>query len=282
MDQKRNPWEVPGWRAIGREAALINQLLGSGATALGRANYADRLGDYYTAFFGLSIGLERLAKLILIADRAISDGGALPNQGVVRKFGHKLAALTDAADKVCATRQLELRYKRPASPIVDKIIDCLDAFADAGRGRYANFKELGDPSVGQGEPIEAWWNEVADAILAAHYYGKPSQKRIESNAEAVHELMTPVSFILFINESNDVMMSAREASLRTGQSELVQRYGRYYALTVARWLAEAFSALATRACFEDGIDAFFGVWEHLSSYVVPNELLKSRKVWPLS
>jgi hypothetical protein len=35
---------------------------------LGRANYANKFGEYYTAFFGLSIGLERLAKLVLVAD----------------------------------------------------------------------------------------------------------------------------------------------------------------------------------------------------------------------
>ena len=96
MSQGRpDPFTMPEWHAIRREASLVSQLIGSGATALGRAGYADGFGEYYTAFFGLSIGIERLAKLILIADYAIEHGGALPGQEAVRKFGHKVAALSE-------------------------------------------------------------------------------------------------------------------------------------------------------------------------------------------
>ena len=71
MRGERNPWEVPEWHAIEREAALVRHLVGSGATALGRANYADNIGEYYTAFFGLSVGVERLAKLILVRTNGV-------------------------------------------------------------------------------------------------------------------------------------------------------------------------------------------------------------------
>jgi hypothetical protein len=53
-----NPWDAPEWHALKREAALVRHLLGSGVTSLGRANYADNMGEYYTALFGLSVGLE--------------------------------------------------------------------------------------------------------------------------------------------------------------------------------------------------------------------------------
>ena len=41
-----DPREDPGWQAIGRETALVRHLLGSGASALGRLNYANLLGEY--------------------------------------------------------------------------------------------------------------------------------------------------------------------------------------------------------------------------------------------
>jgi hypothetical protein len=75
MRGQPNPSDIPEWHALRREATLVRQLVGAGVTALGRANYADKKGDYYTAFFGLSIGLERLVKLILVADYAISNSG---------------------------------------------------------------------------------------------------------------------------------------------------------------------------------------------------------------
>ena len=65
----------PEWHALGREAELSAEQIAQGVTALGKANHAQK-GIYTQAFFGLSIGLERLAKLILLADHAISNSGA--------------------------------------------------------------------------------------------------------------------------------------------------------------------------------------------------------------
>ncbi|CQD08099.1 hypothetical protein BN970_01564 [Mycolicibacterium conceptionense] len=274
-------WSIPGWRAIGREAALVNQLVGAGATALGRANYADHLGDYYTAFFGLSIGMERLAKLILVADYALSNNGKLPAQKIVRRFGHKLVTLNEAADEVVLRRGLTLRYPRPTDAVSEKIITCLDSFADAGRGRYANFHELGDPSLDEDEPIRAWWSEVANAILNTHYYGTDIQKRVEGNADEIHRSMASFSSINFVSEMGEIVTSPRQASIMTGQAEIVQRYGRYHALSIVRWLADTFSELSREASLRQGMNAFFGAWEHLQSYPVPDEFLKTRKIWPL-
>lgn len=282
MPVSKNPWDIPEWNAIGREAALARHLVGSGITALGRANYADKIGEYYTAFFGLSVGLERLAKLIQVADYAISHDGQLPEEGFVRKFGHKLVALTDATDSVTQKYKLKLDYPRPAMAISEKIIECLDAFADAGRGRYANFVALGDPNLSAEEPIRKWWGEVAEFILREHYYGKRAQERIEARAKVVDTLMSPFTMALYVNETGSAMQDVLSSSIRTGQTDIVQRYGRYYALTMVRWLAEVFSELSRTACYTYNVGAFFGVWEYFQTYTVSDEFLKTRKIWPLN
>ena len=92
MSGERNPFSSPERHALLREAALIRHLLGSGVTALGRANYAE-IGEYYIAFFGLSTGLERLAKLIVVADYAISNSRQLPKQKIVSNYGHNLTSV---------------------------------------------------------------------------------------------------------------------------------------------------------------------------------------------
>jgi hypothetical protein len=81
---------------------------------LGRASYADKFGEYYTAFFGLSVGLERLCKLALVADHAISHNGQMPDERVVRRFGHKLVDLMDAVAGVAHERKLTLKYLVPS------------------------------------------------------------------------------------------------------------------------------------------------------------------------
>jgi hypothetical protein len=280
MPRAGNPWDIPEWHSIGREAALVRQLIGSGITALGRASYADQIGEYYTAFFGLSVGLERLAKLILVADYSIANNGHMPAEQIVRKFGHKLTHLMNVIAPIVAKHNLKLDFPRPSGVISTKIVECLDAFADAGRGRYANFAALGDPNLGEEEPIRKWWGEVAEAILGEYYYGKPIQLRVEGRASAIDALMSPFSLVLHINEAGDAMEDVRTSSIRTGQTDLVQRHGRYFALTIVRWLAEVFSALSQSACYTYNIKAFFGVNEYFQTYTVEDRFLKKRKVWP--
>ena len=163
MTNKINPWDNPAWHSIGREASLVQQLIGTGATAIGRANYADKIGDYYVAFFGLSVGIERLAKLILICGHAINNQGQMPAEGLVRKFGHKIPILIHAVDKVASQQNLQPKYQKPNHLICLEIIGSLSRFADAGTGRYANFAALSNPHLGQNEPIRDWWTNVCEA-----------------------------------------------------------------------------------------------------------------------
>lgn len=164
MDKGANPWDIPEWHALGRESALVRHLIGSGATALGKANYADQIGEYYTAFFGLSVGLERLAKLTLVADYAIASNGRMPEEKKVRMFGHKLLDLADEVEAVANKRKLNLNYVRPTSNISKRILECLDAFADARRGRYANFASLDEPNLSSEEPTPCVRVVVASPI----------------------------------------------------------------------------------------------------------------------
>ncbi|WP_316233485.1 hypothetical protein [Bradyrhizobium sp. SZCCHNPS2010] len=277
-----DPTQIPEWRAIGRECALVRHLIGSGVTALGVANYADKRGEYYTAFFGLSVGLERLVKLILVADYAISNGGKMPQESVVRSFGHKLVALVDAAEEIAVRRQLKVGYTRPQSPISTKIVEALDSFADARRGRYANFLALDNPNLGTEEPINKWWGEVAELILRERYYGTKGEQRVKKNAEMVDAMLGNSAFVLFTNETGDTMRDVLTSSIRSGQSTYVQKFGRYYTLLVVRWLASIFYALSNDACYGNGVHAFAGAYEYFQTYTVEDHFLKTRKKWPLT
>lgn len=281
MDRNVNPWDIPEWHALGREAALVRHLIGSGATALGKANYADQIGEYYTAFFGLSVGLERLAKLILVADYTIANNGKMPKEKEMRKFGHKLLDLSDAVDAIASKRGLDITYARPTTKVSKKILECLDAFADARRGRYANFASLDEPNLSSEEPIGKWWDEVAEAILEQHYYRKSAQRRVEANAEIVDSLMSPISMVRHTDENGRLMHDVMSASIRTGQTEIVQKFGRYYALTLARWFSDVLSEIAHIACYQYNAGGFFGINEYFYTYTVDDSFLKTRKIWPL-
>ena len=281
MKDRANPMDIPEWHSISRETRLVCHLIGSGTTSLGRASYGDNMGEYYTAFFGLTVGLERLAKLVLVADHAICNSGSMPEMKVVKKFGHKLVNLLENAKDIEIKHGMTLKYNHPNDLISAKIVDFLDAFADAARGRYANFTVLGDRNLSREEPIVRWWADVATLILGSHYHGEPIEARDEAKAVVVQEMMSESAMVLLANESGDIMQDVHTAFLRTCQTEVVQKFGRFYTLTVVRWLSELFSELAQQACYTHQIDAFWGTWEHLQTYTVSDRFLKNRKVWPL-
>ncbi len=278
-----DPFSLPEWKAIHREASLVSQIIGSGATALGRASYGSGFGEYYTAFFGLSIGIERLAKLILIADYAMANGGALPPEGVVRKFGHKVKALIKQVAETAQTHRISVPHNGPTDPICVAIINCLDAFADASKGRYANFEAIGNPTYDpSNEPVNKWWSTVVEAILDKHYCGTAAEMGVRHRAAIIESMIGNFTHVIHTNETGELMSDVATASERTGQTKWAQKYGRFYTLVVVRWLSSIFSRLVREACYDKNIDTLFGHDEFFRTYMVDDGFLLSRKVWPLT
>lgn len=280
MASRADPITLPEWQALHREASLVSQLIGAGVTALGRASYGSGFGEYYTAFFGLSIGIERLAKLILVVDHALANAGVLPDQKAVRGFGHDLKALTNKAGQIAAQHQLKLKYARPQDPICWAALACLDSFASASKGRYANFEAIGNPSFDPAqEPVNKWWAEVVKPILTKHHCGK---KGVKARASVIDAMIGEASLVQFRSETGGALSDVATASERTGQTRWAQKYGRYYTLCIVRWLSNIFEELAREAACGKGMNALFGHWESFNTYTVTDDFLLTRKTWPLT
>lgn len=280
---RTDPFTIPEWKALHREASLVSQIIGSGATALGRASYGSGFGEYYTAFFGLSIGIERLAKLILVVDYALDNGGALPSQAVVRKYGHRLKDLISKVAQIATKRGISVSYLLPTDSICSAVIECLDAFSDASKGRYANFEAIGNPNFNAAnEPVNQWWTEVVEPILEKHYRGKRSENEVKHRASIINAMIGDMTFVLHTSETGAVMSDMETASERTGQTKWAQKYGRFYTLSVVRWLSHIFDEMTHAAGYQPGLDSLFGHYEFFQTYTVDDHFLLTRKVWPLS
>lgn len=278
-----DPFMIPEWKALHREASLVSQILGSGATALGRASYGSGFGEYYTAFFGLSIGIERLAKLILVADYALDNSGALPGQAVVRKYGHKLKELIAQVGVIAKKRGITVHHIGPDHAICAAVVNCLDAFSDASKGRYANFEAIGNPNFDPAdEPVNKWWTEVVEPILDQHYRGKRAEDGVKQRAAIINAMLGDVTHVLHTNETGGVMSDLNTASERTGQTKWAQKYGRFYTLSVVRWLACIFDEMTHTAGYSPGLESLFGHYEFFQTYTVDDDFLRTRKVWPLT
>lgn len=280
---RADPYTIPEWKALHREASLVSQILGSGATALGRASYGSGFGEYYTAFFGLSIGIERLAKLILVADYALDNNGDLPGQAVVRKYGHKLRELIAQAAVIAENRAITVPHVGPEHPICAAVVNCLDAFSDASKGRYANFEAIGNPNFNMSEePVNKWWTEVVEPILDQHYRGRRVEERVQHRAAIINSMMGDMALVRYTNETGGVMSDVNTASERSRQTKWAQKYGRFYTLSVVRWLAYIFDKMTHRAGYTPSLGSLFGHYEFFQTYTVDDSFLKTRKIWPLT
>lgn len=275
------PYSTEGWLPLHREASLVNQLLGAGATAIRRANYADGRGQYYVAFFTLSTGLERLSKLILVADFAIKNDGSLPTQDKLKRFGHNLVSLLSAVEHTIKDNQLDLNYCRPSDDISKAIVGCLQSFANAKQGRYANFNALSNPEYDTNlEPMRKWWIDVGETILEKHFRGKRAENKVRTNARVIDQMIGSFTMVMHSNEIGDSMTDVETASVRTGETEYVQRYGQFYVLSLIRWLSETWCQLVRLAHYQKGYSVFSGHHEFFWPYTNDDRYLKSRKTWP--
>src|ERR671915_413029 len=123
--------------APAREAGIAGEHLAIGATALGKVNYAQP-AYYGQAFFALSIGLERAAKLALVVDHALEHGGTFPHHKVLRDYGHKLNELLEQIDEIAKCRGHTAAEERlPRTVIHEGIVKVLSDFA-SNITRYYN------------------------------------------------------------------------------------------------------------------------------------------------
>jgi hypothetical protein len=260
------------WHAIGREGELAAEQLATGVTILGRADHAQK-GLYSQAFFALSIGLERLAKLIVVADYAITHGGRYPTNRELRDFGHDIAALLDRCQEISARHRTGKVYAdRPTGVIHTGIIAGLSEFGVISR--YYNLDFLAGTVATYPEPIHAWWSRVAMPILAQHYSAAQRDKDAAwATASAV--LIGP-AFVLHYAEDGTPIDDVTALTQRAMATRVVQKYGRLYTLQIIRWLAFLISDLADLAAGRHDVDAFFGLGEAFTIFMNDDKYLKSR------
>ena len=272
------------WLSIRKECRLARELLGSGINSLRSANYADGEGHYYNAFFGLSIGLERLAKLIIVADYIVRNKGAPPDKKFIKSmaecYQHKLTPLLSKINDISIEHDLELTCPCLGNNISIKIISCLHSFATAGEGRYFNFSSLFNPNFKPNlEPINKWWQDVAEFIVAEHYYD--GEIKMSDNTKNVLELMKKDHSLFYTNEVGKIMRDRNEISEWDIRTQIVQQFGCFHTLTIVRWMACVFIELSKKNNIEQKNNILFEHSKYFIGFIQSDEHLKITKHWPV-
>ncbi|WP_221887388.1 hypothetical protein [Xanthomonas cerealis] len=140
-----------------QEAHLAKNSILSGFDLLLKAEFdADKDGYFYSAFFHLSIGIERILKLAVVVDHMIRNDLKAPTKRQLRAYGHDIESLLGICDALRATyRPLAKQEKK--LEVDEEIMGFLSRFAVSTR--YFNLDEISKSDVGSTSksPLYEWW-----------------------------------------------------------------------------------------------------------------------------
>lgn len=263
--------------ALGREAELAAQQLAQGITSIGQCDHSTK-GVYLQAFFNLTIGFERLAKLIILADHAMDNSGAWMTEAQLKKFGHDLTAAVGKCEEIAHRRNLsDVKFKRPDTAIHNAAISILSDFAK--RTRYYNLNML-NGGKNQREPMGAWWTDVVLPILAAHQTHTQKAKT-DKRIKAIGTAISDVTFVLMQDESGNMMQDVNQMLLRSEQARAAEQWVRLYVYQLARWLSAIFARVSQEATYTHQIEAFFGLHEMFFIFGSDDKYVRGRKTWSI-
>ena len=266
------------WIALSREAAISGQSISAGLTAIRKANYAAN-GLYSHAFFSLSIGIERLLKLIFILYYAESNAGRFPSEDILKKqLGHDLQKLYTYALSVHERLpDKQRRYELAENGIECSIIKFLSDFAKSTRYYNLNYLSGGAGVASARDPITQWFGDIGGAIIERHYSQRQQQKDMQS-AALIEELVGGFAFVRHTAEDGTPLDSMMSASLQTGKNKIVQKYGTLYCARIARFLYMLLYDLTHRA-HRGGMEIPF-LCEFFFPFMNSDKYLLSIKTFP--
>ena len=235
----------PAFQALSREMALANQIVGSGLTVIRDADLSKN-GSYSEAFFNLSIGLERMGKLIFIIDHCYSNQGTFPTDKELRNFGHNLISIIQHAKKV--------REKYPTndslanwddSDIGAAILNCLSQFADGTR--YFNLDFITNGKTKQSvDPVKLWYETVIKPVLNKHY-SKEAREKDALQARIMGDLMRDISIVRFTAEDGRSINRFDDLTLHAHTGKIGNKWAQLYLLRIVRFLSVLLNDLGYKA-----------------------------------
>lgn len=141
------------FRMLIQEARLTQASLLSGLEFLRKADY-DQPGTFYAAFFQLSIGLERLFKLVIILDHKAHNKLQNPSDNQLRALGHELSSAYQRCQGIAAPTSAQVPQWFDPDTLEGQLLALLAEFA-AG-SRYYNLDQLAGAGRHE-DPLALWY-----------------------------------------------------------------------------------------------------------------------------
>jgi hypothetical protein len=258
-------------RALFQEAYLAQSLLCSGMTSVRRLSYDDP-GRAFEAFFGLSNGIERIAKLILVSDY-YARTSQFPDTAMLKSYGHNLRRLIERVEEVANEHEVVLEDAPSQNTGSEAVINFLTTFALTDR--YYNINRLmrGDGDVIE-DPVSRWID-----LVKSHAPEKrrrvPSRKEQEQIAFARHLDASEVPILTNFNAlSGESLGSVERAVAQNFEDKWTGVEGMLLAVRPVRFMTKTIWRLNNARQPLPYYSEIFVDW------ALPDSLLRKRRGFP--
>lgn len=189
---------------LAQEAHLTKNTLLSGFDLLLKANFfQNKDGYFYSSFFHISIGMERLLKLAVITHYMLTNRYATPTIKQLRnQFGHDVKTLYEECVKLMPTYHPQHTELPPVSKEDQELIAFFTEYAT--NSRYFNLNEVCESKL-KLSPLDKWL-EIARTVYERHTPNQVRQKHTMDLLCSMDRKGIPNRFTTNLDESGHPMM----------------------------------------------------------------------------
>lgn len=262
-----------------QEGHLIQSCLCSGLTSLRRATRQDK-GGYYSAFFQLSIGLERLLKVTLVLNHMAENKLETPSFKTVKNFGHDLSQLIELVCDIDIDLQPHPMSSIGPSTIEQDIISFLAEFAKTTR--YSNLDKILNSQKSYEDPLIDW-NKIFERIIRDDA-PQNSVKKLIHEGNAMANMMQGIAFTFYYGIDGNVMNDS-EAYMSPKLDELGARYAVLRVMNILKSLHTILfevnhKALTSNHSVQQGRAIIPNIYEFTNFVLHERRDILRKKNWP--
>lgn len=217
---------------LSREAAMSSQLLGSGLTSIRKYDFTSK-GVFYRGMFSVSIGIERILKLILLLDYKITND-RYPDNDFLKKKGHKIKRLIsdcrEINDKLNTNSSLVESEVVFNDELIIKIVDYLTEFSISSR--YYNLDVISGNEKNTNEPLAKWTNDICKIIIERHPPSTKKLKEFREYADAYNDM----SIVMHTHEDGSQIGDLHNFVKNSALIEEKQGFSAYYLFKIIDFL----------------------------------------------
>ena len=263
---------------INSECQFIQEMINMGITQIRNADF-QRKGLYYQSFTSLSVGLERLLKLIIILDK-YNDTNTFHTQSQLRRsFGHNIKVLYLKCVDVGDRYDVNKMYSE-SDEIYNNIIDILSEFADVGNdNRYYNLNYISEVETnGFVLPKDTMckWYEKVDEYIFNNKISDKKKIEIEERSKSMGNLLNLGARIHYTSENNVSINDGVSFCLNKNRQLACQKYRVLFIAQIIRYLSSILNKLGD-ALWQKSNDNIPYFYDYFRVYRCDDISLKNKK-----